>query len=229
MVACIATPRFSLRCISALSIHTPQSILQSSRQQHGVPQTPKSNLQSPRHDVCNGNNSFNTKRNFSDHSSYQEEFEGLVARRNKNIIMHPEVCFDFESPQFCLWHFDYTPYTSIFFSGICIVYFQGLGQKILPGNYVVKKHPKTGVYKKIFLEHALGYFWAFKVGMLLLIFILFIFVCTCISSSAVDHHICRSYHLLTENQYYQMKQSYQLPRLRSSLHWEILLIYMAKR
>ena len=74
-------------------------------------------------------------------------------------------------------HFDYTPYTSIFFSGICIIYLQGLGQKILPGNYVVKKHPKTGVHKKIFLEHALGYFWAFKVGMcLLLIFILFIFI-----------------------------------------------------
>ena len=57
------------------------------------------------------------------------------------------------------------------------MYLQGLGQKILPGNYVVKKHPKTGVYKKIFLEHALGYFWAFKVDMcLLLIFILFIFI-----------------------------------------------------
>ena len=35
---------------------------------------------------------------------------------------------------------------------------------------------------------------------------------------AVDHHICRSYHLLTENQYFQMKPSYLLPRLRSSLH-----------
>ena len=121
-------------------------------------------------------------------------------------------------------HFDYTPYTSIFFSGICIVYLQGLGQKILPGNYVVKKHPKTGVHKKIFLEHALGYFWAFKVGMCLLltyIHTFYFYFCThrtCISSSAVDHHICRSYHLLTENQYYQMKQSYLLPRLRSFLH-----------
>ena len=39
----------------------------------------------------------------------------------------------------------------------------GYGQQILPGNYVIKKHPKTGVDKKVFLEHALGYFWALKV------------------------------------------------------------------
>lgn len=91
MVACIATPRFSLRCISALSIHTPQSILQSSRQHRG-----------------NGSNSFNTKRNFSDNSSWQDDFEGLISRRNKNIIMHPEVYFDFESPSFVCDHFDYS-------------------------------------------------------------------------------------------------------------------------
>jgi hypothetical protein len=39
----------------------------------------------------------------------------------------------------------------------------GHGQHILPGNFVVKKHPKTGAEKKVMLEHALGYFWAFKV------------------------------------------------------------------
>ena len=39
----------------------------------------------------------------------------------------------------------------------------GYGQQILPGNYVIKKHPKTGIDKKVFLEHALGYFWALKV------------------------------------------------------------------
>ena len=39
----------------------------------------------------------------------------------------------------------------------------GYGQLILPGNYVIKKHPKTGIDKKVFLEHALGYFWALKV------------------------------------------------------------------
>ena len=42
-----------------------------------------------------------------------------------------------------------------------------LGQQILPGNYVIKKHPKTGIDKKVFLEHALGYFWALKVCMMM--------------------------------------------------------------
>lgn len=40
---------------------------------------------------------------------------------------------------------------------------EGHGQHILPGNFVIKKHPKTGAERKVFLEHALGYFWAFKV------------------------------------------------------------------
>lgn len=57
------------------------------------------------------------------------EYEGLIAQRNKNIIMHPE----------------------------------GHGQKILPGNFVVKRDPKTGAERKVLMEHALGYFWAFKV------------------------------------------------------------------
>lgn len=69
------------------------------------------------------------KRSFSKSSNWDEEYQGLIAKRNKNIIMHPE----------------------------------GHGQHILPGNYVTKKHPKTGAEKKVFLEHALGYFWALKV------------------------------------------------------------------
>lgn len=39
---------------------------------------------------------------------------------------------------------------------------EGHGRNILPGNYVIKTHPKTGVEKKVFLDHALGYFWAIK-------------------------------------------------------------------
>jgi hypothetical protein len=40
---------------------------------------------------------------------------------------------------------------------------EGLGQHILPGNYVTRKNEKTGVERKVFLEHAHGYFWALKV------------------------------------------------------------------
>jgi hypothetical protein len=39
----------------------------------------------------------------------------------------------------------------------------GIGKDILPGNYVVKKHPKTGQDRKVLLEHEKGYFWAIKV------------------------------------------------------------------
>jgi hypothetical protein len=75
--------------------------------------------------------SSSSKRNFfyGPPSSWEGEYEELIARRNKNIVMHP----------------------------------LGHGQHILPGNYVVKIHPKTGAEKKVMLEHALGYFWAFKV------------------------------------------------------------------
>eukprot|EP00578_Thalassiosira_sp_NH16_P012813 CAMPEP_0181113782 /NCGR_PEP_ID=MMETSP1071-20121207/20529_1 /TAXON_ID=35127 /ORGANISM="Thalassiosira sp., Strain NH16" /LENGTH=352 /DNA_ID=CAMNT_0023197839 /DNA_START=161 /DNA_END=1216 /DNA_ORIENTATION=- len=38
----------------------------------------------------------------------------------------------------------------------------GHGRHILPGKYVIKNHPRTGAEKRVFLEHALGYFWAFK-------------------------------------------------------------------
>lgn len=68
-------------------------------------------------------------RHFSSSSQWDAEYQGRLARRNKNIRMHPE----------------------------------GHGQHILPGNFVIKKHPKTGAERKVFLEHALGYFWAFKV------------------------------------------------------------------
>lgn len=69
-------------------------------------------------------------RYFSNPSSFESEYEGLIAKRNKNIRMNPD----------------------------------GIGQQILPGNFVIKKNPKTGAEKKVILEHALGFFWAFKVG-----------------------------------------------------------------
>ena len=69
-------------------------------------------------------------RYFSSSSQWDAEYQGRLARRNKNIRLHPE----------------------------------GHGQHILPGNFVIKKHPKTGAERKVFLEHALGYFWAFKVS-----------------------------------------------------------------
>ena len=45
-----------------------------------------------------------------------------------------------------------------------IMHPEGHGKKILPGNFVIKKNPRTGVEKKVMLEFALGYFWALKVG-----------------------------------------------------------------
>lgn len=38
----------------------------------------------------------------------------------------------------------------------------GQGQNILPGGFVLKKDPKKGGYRKVILEHSLGYFWAIK-------------------------------------------------------------------
>eukprot|EP00985_Skeletonema_marinoi_P019047 scaffold10804_cov129-Skeletonema_marinoi.AAC.2 len=38
----------------------------------------------------------------------------------------------------------------------------GQGKNILPGGYVLKKDPKKGGYRKVILEHSLGYFWAIK-------------------------------------------------------------------
>jgi len=38
----------------------------------------------------------------------------------------------------------------------------GHGKHILPGDFVLKKNPRTGVERKVLLEHALGYFWAVK-------------------------------------------------------------------
>lgn len=80
--------------------------------------------------MCQGNCYYSTspKRSFSNRSSFEIEYEGLIAQRNKNIIMHPE----------------------------------GHGKNILPGNFVIKKDPKTGAEKKVMLEFALGYFWAMK-------------------------------------------------------------------
>jgi len=43
-----------------------------------------------------------------------------------------------------------------------IMHPEGHGKKILPGNFVIKKNPRTGVEKKVMLEFALGYFWALK-------------------------------------------------------------------
>ena len=38
----------------------------------------------------------------------------------------------------------------------------GQGQHILPGGFILKKDTKKGGYRKVILEHALGYFWAIK-------------------------------------------------------------------
>lgn len=38
----------------------------------------------------------------------------------------------------------------------------GQGKNILPGGFVLKKDPKKGGYRKVILEHSLGYFWAIK-------------------------------------------------------------------
>lgn len=38
----------------------------------------------------------------------------------------------------------------------------GTGKDILPGNYVIKLD-KTGLERKVILEHERGYFWALKV------------------------------------------------------------------
>mmetsp|Transcript_21405 Transcript_21405/g.44810 ORF Transcript_21405/g.44810 Transcript_21405/m.44810 type:complete len:349 (-) Transcript_21405:87-1133(-) len=67
-------------------------------------------------------------RRLSTNSSWDAEYKDLKARRNKNIIMHPD----------------------------------GHGKHILPGDFVLKKNPRTGVERKVLLEHALGYFWAVK-------------------------------------------------------------------
>jgi hypothetical protein len=37
------------------------------------------------------------------------------------------------------------------------------GKDILPGNYVIKVNERTGVERKVILEHEMGYFWALKV------------------------------------------------------------------
>lgn len=73
--------------------------------------------------------SFSSSNRNSSSSPWDAEYQGRIARRNKNIRLHPD----------------------------------GHGQHILPGNFVSKKHPKTGAERKVLLEHALGYFWAFKV------------------------------------------------------------------
>lgn len=38
----------------------------------------------------------------------------------------------------------------------------GQGKNILPGGFVLKKDQKKGGYRKVILEHSLGYFWAIK-------------------------------------------------------------------
>ena len=39
----------------------------------------------------------------------------------------------------------------------------GTGKDILPGNYVIKVNERTGVERKVILEHEKGYFWALRV------------------------------------------------------------------
>ncbi|KAL3764898.1 hypothetical protein ACHAW5_003547 [Stephanodiscus triporus] len=110
MATCMLARHHSSRCVTTL----PLSCNPLSRR----PRCDRNDRQS------------SSKRNFfyGPPSSWEEEYEELIARRNKTIVMHP----------------------------------LGHGQHILPGNFVVKKHPKTGAEKKVMLEHALGYFWAFK-------------------------------------------------------------------
>ena len=129
-MACAQYARVSSLSLRNLSVLSAHSILSSQHQHQYVRQS---------NNVGQHNINLSTSisiRNFSvskkNYSSWEDEYQGLIAQRNKNIIMHPD----------------------------------GLGQQILPGKYVIKKHPKTGVEKKVFLEHALGYFWAFKVCML---------------------------------------------------------------
>mmetsp|Transcript_26366 Transcript_26366/g.56044 ORF Transcript_26366/g.56044 Transcript_26366/m.56044 type:complete len:357 (+) Transcript_26366:146-1216(+) len=98
-----------LKSCSAVEIHRPRQILLRGNGRYSGGSTP-------------------SRCSFSNRSSWEIEYEGLIAQRNKNIIMHPD----------------------------------GHSQKILPGNFVVKKNPSTGVEKKVLLEHALGYFWAIK-------------------------------------------------------------------
>ena len=38
----------------------------------------------------------------------------------------------------------------------------GQGQHILPGGFILKKDPKKGGHRRVFVEHSLGYFWAIK-------------------------------------------------------------------
>ena len=113
---CIVKPSSSMRCVS---LHVPSS--------HAPTSMPLANISCW---LLHDENRTTRKRYFSSGSSWDAEYEGLVAQRNKHIIMHPE----------------------------------GHGQHILPGNYVIKKNEKTGAEKKVFLEHALGYFWAIKVS-----------------------------------------------------------------
>lgn len=128
-VPCLVKPQGSLRFISTLPL---RSNFRRERWNCNALETHPQSRHVPfqcNHYFSGGFSTSASKRSFS---SWGAEYEGLLAQRNKNIIMHPE----------------------------------GYGQRIMPGNYVIKKHPKTGVEKRVFLEHALGFFWAFKVGML---------------------------------------------------------------
>eukprot|EP00581_Thalassiosira_minuscula_P016316 CAMPEP_0183732518 /NCGR_PEP_ID=MMETSP0737-20130205/38650_1 /TAXON_ID=385413 /ORGANISM="Thalassiosira miniscula, Strain CCMP1093" /LENGTH=347 /DNA_ID=CAMNT_0025965547 /DNA_START=54 /DNA_END=1097 /DNA_ORIENTATION=+ len=121
----IAQPLVTLRCVTIMSLPTMKS-QQEQKIRFALGKDFRSRCQGNR--ASSDGSSALSKRSFSNRSSFEAEYEGLLAQRNKNIIMHPE----------------------------------GHGQKILPGNFVVKKHPKTGAEKKVLLEHALGYFWALK-------------------------------------------------------------------
>lgn len=112
----IPSARATSRCSPAISSKSIAAFL------GGCPQSLVTN-------ITHADTTTIARRTFSDPSSWDTEYEGLKARRNKSIIMHPE----------------------------------GQGQHILPGNFVAKKHPKTGAERKVILEHALGYFWALNV------------------------------------------------------------------
>ena len=45
-----------------------------------------------------------------------------------------------------------------------IMHPNGTGKDILPGNYVLKVNERTGLERKVILEHEKGYFWAIRVS-----------------------------------------------------------------
>lgn len=180
---CIAksNPALSSRCVSTLPLiafPSPSTLWPQLNKRSA-----QESLQSKHNDniICRGDIAGSTsffRRTLSNPSSWEAEYEGLIAQRNKSIIMHPE----------------------------------GHGQKILPGNYVIKKNERTGAEKKVFLEHALGYFWAIKVCIWRYWYEYDFFVMPTLLNSR--YYFLRIWSWQTTSPYSPTKHSYQLPRLK---------------